>query len=218
MKKIFLMALLATITLVNASDSKYPEDGSNIESRSPLQHQISLLNSESTALEMELEEAKSQITDLMEQINTKRRALKVFKVQNMLLNQINIYYRRKCTIVEIEESPDETLLALSLSALDLKTESHSEGAAAPMLAAGAPEDFADISEHKRLFELKGTLGLKVAQSEEIIKELNAQLGTLLEYIEVLGSTNDSLRHLTTQEEKDRYLPTLVASLGLNINI
>lgn len=84
MKKILLMALLAAIAIVNASDSKYPEEDRNTRSPLSLQQQISVFSSENTALEMELEEAKSQITDLMEQIRGKRRVIKAGKAQQAI--------------------------------------------------------------------------------------------------------------------------------------
>lgn len=200
------MALLATITLVNASDSKYPEDGSNIESRSPLQHQISLLSSENTALEIELEEAKSQITDLMEQIRGKRKAIKAWKTQQIIGIETNLYHGKtdvEKVLTRGEEDVDDTSLVLALSALDLTRED--ESTPRPMLAAGAPENFVDINEHQRLLELNNMFTSKVTQSEKIIEQLNTSLKVMLEDMESLGENIDRLQAHTTKEEKNAYI-------------
>ncbi len=206
MKKLLLMTLFAAIAIVNASDSKYPEDGSNTESRLPLPQQISVLSSENTALEIELEEAKSQITDLMEQIRGKRKVIKTWKTQQIIGIETNLYHGKtdvEKVLTSGEEDVDDTSLELALSALDLTRED--ESTPLPMLAAGAPENFRDINEHQKLLEFHGILTSKVAQSEKIIEQLNTSLKVMLKDMDLLGANIDALQARTTKEEKDAYI-------------
>lgn len=102
----------------------------------------------------------------------------------------------------------------SLKALDLSTDNNPEGIPAPMLAAGASEDFADRHEQKRLSKENDTLVFMVTQCEEIIEALNARLKIMCEDNELLGVTIAKLQSLTTQEEKDEYLGLLGLSMGI----
>lgn len=211
------MALLATIAIVNASDSKYPEDDSAAQGQLlTLSQQISLLSSENAALEMELEDAKSQITGLQGEIHSKRLTIKTLEVQQSIAFNINLYHGKNAIIAQTrgEEDVDDALLAASLRALDLKT--GAESTPVLMLAAGAAEDFRDTNERNRLLELHDMLASKVAQGEEIIKGLNAKLAIMLEDIELLGANIDYLQARTTPAEKNAYLTYFAEkSLGMN---
>jgi hypothetical protein len=210
------MALLVTIAMVNASDSKYPDADTNTESLLSLPQRISLLSSENAALEILLDEAKSQITDLQDKIHAKRLAIKTLKAQQSIAININLYHGKNAIIAKTrgEEDSDDALLAASLRALDLKT--GPESTPVPMLAAGAPEDFEDINEHQRLLALNGTLASKVTQSDEIIESLNTRLQVMLEDIEFLGANIDILQARTTKEEKNAYLTYFAENtLGMN---